>query len=85
MVGLIKGFTCVGKSWKKPIYRISKKITELGRRALRRKVKAELKKPDPNPLIADATTRTAGFEDYGTRIDMRYWDDEEGKEKASRK
>ena len=36
-------------------------------KAVRRAVKAELQKPDPDPLIIEADTREMGKEDWGTK------------------
>ena len=76
----------MSRSKKKPIITITPKVDkDTIHKRVRRKVKAELDKPEPDLDILDTDTRDID-EEWGTKFDLRYdWDDEEDIEKATRK
>jgi len=67
-------------SFKKAIITISKKLRNNAYRALRKKVKAKLDKINPKyvdgPDLCDieADTRDLGLEEYGTKLEMEFWE-----------
>ena len=83
----------MSRSYKKPIIQLTHSIDKaIAHKQLRRKIKAELDKAEPDECIIDLDTRGAGLEEWGTKFDMRFdggvewgdWYDEE-KEKSKRK
>ena len=70
----------MSRSWRKAIYKLSQQIDKLrAHKRVRRLVRMELAKPEPELTLLDADTREIGAEDWGTRIDMEY-DNYEGVE-----
>lgn len=75
----------MSRSRKYPIWVCSNQIDKgKAHRAVRRRVKAELSKPEPDELVIEFDTRDIGKEDWGTKFDYAL-DDEEDKARASRK
>lgn len=71
------------RSFKKAFTRVSKKMSDNVHSVVRRRVKEELKKPEPDILIIEADTKEMGLEDYGTVFGLEFYidgDDEEWQE-----
>jgi len=79
----------MSRSKKAPILVYSKKIDKsTAHRQVRRKVKAELDKPEPDEFIIEFDTRDLQLEEYGTKLDMTYnpeWDTDDSQEKKARR
>jgi len=80
------------RSRKKPIVVLTSKIDkDTAHKQVRRRVKAELSKPEPDEILIEADTTDLGLDDWGTKFDFRYTDPgeyfptEETIKKASRK
>jgi len=68
----------MSRSKKTPIIVMSKKIDKnFAHRRVRRRVHVELTKSEPDPTILEATPRTLGDEEWGTKIDFRFVDPDE--------
>jgi hypothetical protein len=71
------------RSFKKAFTTVSKKMADNAHSIVRRRVKEELKKEEPDVLIIEADTKEMGLEDYGTVFGLEFdvdADDEEWQE-----
>jgi len=79
----------MSRSWKKPFVVCSHQIDKgTAHRRLRRRVKAELGKPEPDELIVEFDTRDLSLEEWGTRLDMTYdpeWDSDDSMDRKARR
>lgn len=55
-------------STKYPMFTLSKKFPDNVHSLVRSRVKSELKKPEPNILILEATPRSLGLQEFGTKF-----------------
>ena len=63
----------MSRSTKKAIITSSPKIDkDQAHRQVRRRVKAELQKPEPDEFIINADTRDLQLEEWGTKFDFRF-------------
>lgn len=76
----------MSRSHKKPIIVCTKQIDKsIDHRKVRRRVRAELSKPDPNENVLQADTRELGLQEHGTKLGFDYLStDPEEMEKARR-
>ncbi len=58
----------MSRSIKYPMYTLSRRFSDNVHRRVRKKVKAELRKGNPNIEIIEGTPRTMGMEDWGTKM-----------------
>ena len=70
----------MSRSFKKAFVTISKKMSDKARSIVRRRVKEELKKEEPEILIIEADTREMGLEDWGTKYGFEFDFDEDYEE-----
>lgn len=77
----------MSRSYKKPIVTCNNQIDkDKAHKALRRMVKSELDKPEPDLLKLESDTRDIGEENYGTKYGFHYVDpDNEGDKKSKDK
>ena len=78
----------MSRSHKKPIIQSSHQIDkDKAHRQVRRRVKVELQKIEPDLCIIEADTKDLGLEEWGTKFDFRFddWDFLDDVEKYSRK
>jgi hypothetical protein len=82
----------MSRSYKKPIVVLTHKIDkDIAHKQVRRRVKAELDKPEPDEFIIEADTRDLQLEEWGTKIDTTFDPEfpdstsEEDEKKARRK
>jgi len=71
------------RSFKRAFITISKKMSDNAHSIVRRRVKEELKKAEPDILIIEADTKEMGLEDYGTVFGLEFdidGDDDEWQE-----
>jgi len=63
----------MSRSFRQPVAVISPKIDKtVDNKRLRRKIKMELNKPEPDPLLIEEDTTM--FEEWGTKLDYIYID-----------
>ncbi len=68
----------MSRSVKKPIITSSGKIDKKqAHKQVRRRVKAELDKPEPDEFVIHADTRDLQLEEWGTKFDLRFEDEAE--------
>ena len=60
------------RSFKRAFITISKKMSDNAHRIVRRRVKEELRKAEPDVLIIEADTKEMGLEDYGTVFGLEF-------------
>jgi len=74
----------MSRSFKKAFATISKRLADNAHSIARSRVKAELRKVDPEILIIEADTRELGLEEWGTRLGLEFDCEEEWKGERDR-